>query len=184
MFCGSICLKVNLCFAVHFSQIKTLNDIKDHLITITIQIRSYLRRATAAPSGDVKLLWTPHPMHLPWLYFFFFFCFIRGRISFPLGRPKWKRRHFPKRISQSNTRVARFIYYSCSVHEFSCRLRQGQRVRPKGTFAAQRATWTLGPGEYCHELWAKWTMVWATCLTAAILDGLRCFGSGGLLLPN
>lgn len=115
MFCGSICLKVNLCFAVHFSQIKTLNDIKDHLITITIEIRSYLRRATAAPSGDVKLLWTPHPMHLPCLYFFF--C-IRGRISFPLGCPKWKRRHFPKRISQSNTRVARFIYYSCSVHEF------------------------------------------------------------------
>jgi len=73
MFCGSICLKVNLCFAVHFSQIKTLNDIKDHLITITIEIRTYLRRATAAPSGDVKLLWTPHPMHLPCLYFFFLY---------------------------------------------------------------------------------------------------------------
>lgn len=82
MFCGSICLKVNLCFAVHFSQIKTLNDIKDHLITITIEIRTYLRRATAAPSGDVKLLWTPLPMHLPWLYFFFFFVLSVGESHF------------------------------------------------------------------------------------------------------
>lgn len=93
MFCGSICLKVNLCFAVHFSQIKTLNDIKDHLITITIEIRTYLRRATAAPSGDVKLLWTPHPMHLPCLYFFFSYPWA-NLIS--IGLPEMKTPAFSK----------------------------------------------------------------------------------------